>query len=135
MNSLHVKENREKLGLTQEKLGELIGVSKNTVYNYENGGVIPKAKIPILEFVFKKNKINSLTTKDHIINNGDNNVNVQASKNIKVNEPCKDFADMLKTAQDQQTKLMEQLSESQKHLSESQKQVSKLIEIISNKLK
>jgi len=34
----------------------MIGVTKNTIYNYENGGVIPNAKIPILRLVFDNMK-------------------------------------------------------------------------------
>lgn len=48
MNKLEILEIRNKLGLNQEDFGKLIGVSKNTVYNYENGSKIPESKIPIL---------------------------------------------------------------------------------------
>lgn len=49
MNKLDVLDIRNKLGLNQEDFGKLIGVSKNTVYNYENGAKIPVSKIPILQ--------------------------------------------------------------------------------------
>ena len=49
MNKLDVLDIRNKLGLNQEDFGKLIGVSKNTVYNYENGTKIPISKIPILQ--------------------------------------------------------------------------------------
>ncbi|WP_262892121.1 XRE family transcriptional regulator [Aegicerativicinus sediminis] len=48
MNGKEIKRKRESLGLTQEEMGKLIGMSKNTIYNYENGGKIPSTKIPIL---------------------------------------------------------------------------------------
>lgn len=35
--------------LTQQQFADMVGVSKNTISNYEGGGVIPKSKIPILE--------------------------------------------------------------------------------------
>jgi transcriptional regulator with XRE-family HTH domain len=54
MNGSDLKVLRKKFGLSQEELGELVGLSKNTIYNYENSGVIPKSKIPILEKVFKE---------------------------------------------------------------------------------
>ena len=49
MNGLEIKEKRIKLGLTQEELANLIGVSKNTVLNYEKGNTIPESKIKILK--------------------------------------------------------------------------------------
>lgn len=39
---------RKKLNLTQESFGQLIGVSKNTVYNYEDGKKIPESKLRML---------------------------------------------------------------------------------------
>ena len=57
MNKLDIIKVRGKLGLNQEDFGKLIGVSKNTVYNYENGTKIPESKIPILEQFLKNNKI------------------------------------------------------------------------------
>lgn len=48
MNNLDVKKIRETLGLTQEELGQKIGVSRNTIINYEKGGVIPESKRTIL---------------------------------------------------------------------------------------
>lgn len=55
MNELKIKELREKLGLTQEKLAELIGVSRNTIINYEKGGKIPESKRQILNNILLKN--------------------------------------------------------------------------------
>lgn len=55
MNALELKNNRKKMKLSQEELGVKLGLSKNTIYNYENGAVIPKSKIPILVDFFSKN--------------------------------------------------------------------------------
>ena len=44
MTGEEIKNNREKLGYTQEKLAELLGVSRQTIINYENGKVIPENK-------------------------------------------------------------------------------------------
>lgn len=54
MNNLTIKKSRKKLGLTQAELAELIGVSENTIYNYEKGSKIPQSKITILRNVFKE---------------------------------------------------------------------------------
>lgn len=64
MNGIELKENRIKLGLTQEKLGELLGVSKRTVINYEQGEVIPTTKSEILHRVFSGSKELPLTPKE-----------------------------------------------------------------------
>lgn len=57
MNAKEIKEIRKSLNLSQEEFAKLIGVSKNTVYNYENGSKIPESKITIL---------NKIKTKEHI---------------------------------------------------------------------
>ena len=48
MNALEIKENRKRLGLTQDALGKLLGVSKRTIINYENGDVVPVTKSELL---------------------------------------------------------------------------------------
>lgn len=44
--------------LTQQQLGDLIGVSRNTVYNYEKGYVIPDSKLKILEGILRSDNPN-----------------------------------------------------------------------------
>ncbi len=56
MNSLKLKEYRKKLNLSQEELGDRLGLSKNTIYNYENGSTIPKSKLNILNNFFNSNE-------------------------------------------------------------------------------
>lgn len=48
MNDLDIKEIREKLGVSQEKLAEIVGVHLRTIQNWESGTVIPKTKYTIL---------------------------------------------------------------------------------------
>jgi DNA-binding XRE family transcriptional regulator len=64
MNGIELRENRIKHGLTQEKLGELLGVSKRTVINYEQGEVIPNTKSEILHRVFSGSQTVELKEKD-----------------------------------------------------------------------
>ena len=59
MKGLEIKELREKLGITQEKLGLLIGVSRNTIINYEKGGKIPDSKREILSNILTNNAQNN----------------------------------------------------------------------------
>lgn len=50
-----LKANRKLKGWTQLELAQRIGVSKNTVINYEKGKTIPESKNKILESVFYPN--------------------------------------------------------------------------------
>lgn len=57
MNGLDIWKKRKELGLTQKQLAEKLGVSGNTVINWEKGSVIPKSKYPILEKILHNNVI------------------------------------------------------------------------------
>ncbi len=54
MTGIELKNKREALGLSQKELATLIGVGKNTIYNYESGGKIPDSKVPILDSVLNR---------------------------------------------------------------------------------
>ena len=51
MNGLDIKDLRLKLGVTQRKLAEMVGVSENTVQNWEYGKPIPTTKHQILRAI------------------------------------------------------------------------------------
>lgn len=55
MNIELMKNRRKELGLTQQQLADLCGLSKNTIYNYENGKFEPTTEN--LEIISKKLKI------------------------------------------------------------------------------
>lgn len=58
LNGIDIRNRRKELGFTQEELGKKIGVSRNTIKNYENGGVIPESKREILvNFLFEAEPI------------------------------------------------------------------------------
>lgn len=48
MNELDIKKIRERLGVSQEQLAEMVGVHPRTVQNWEAGYTIPKSKHAIL---------------------------------------------------------------------------------------
>lgn len=48
MNDLDIKNIRGKLGVSQEKLAEMVGVSPRTIQNWESGSKIPTSKHAIL---------------------------------------------------------------------------------------
>lgn len=51
MNGLYIKDLRLKLGVTQRKLAEMVGVSEKTVQNWEYGKPIPTTKHQILRAI------------------------------------------------------------------------------------
>jgi len=56
INALEIKLKRKELGLTQDQLAKLVGVSKRTIINYEKGQVIPDTKREIFHNFLKKEK-------------------------------------------------------------------------------
>ena len=44
MTGINLKEKRKQLGLYQSELAEILGVSSNTINNYEAGKKIPSTK-------------------------------------------------------------------------------------------
>ncbi|RUT68639.1 helix-turn-helix domain-containing protein [Flavobacterium cupreum] len=58
MNAQDIVKTRKKQGLTQDELAGILGVSKNTIYNWENGSKIPASKITILTKWAKDSLIN-----------------------------------------------------------------------------
>lgn len=59
-SSEQLKKYRLENNLTQEEVAERLGVHKNTYYNYENGGNIPKSKYASIENLLHNKKINYL---------------------------------------------------------------------------
>lgn len=49
-----IKKFRESRGLNQTQFGEMVGLSRETISNYEIGGVIPKTKASFLKKEFEK---------------------------------------------------------------------------------
>ena len=54
MNAELLKRNRERFGLTQEQLADLLQSSRKTINSYENGASIPKSKMLVLENIFSQ---------------------------------------------------------------------------------
>ena len=48
MSDINIKELRKKVGLSQAKFAEMLGVHSRTVQNWEKGGVVPESKYAIL---------------------------------------------------------------------------------------
>jgi transcriptional regulator with XRE-family HTH domain len=59
MDGLEIKQKREKLGLTQKELADLIGASRETIINYEKGKPIPKSKDEILSKVLDQDEVHN----------------------------------------------------------------------------
>lgn len=77
------------LGLTQKQLAETVGVSVNTIQNWESGGKIPKSKHPILQ---------SLTAKPHIVYGGQHVQNGDAINGDKIVQEVADVKETVEEA-------------------------------------
>lgn len=49
---MNIRDQRKRLGLTQEELAKRLGVSTRTVQNWEQGGVVPATSKDALERLF-----------------------------------------------------------------------------------
>jgi transcriptional regulator with XRE-family HTH domain len=59
MKGLDVAKVRADMGLTQQEFGELIGVDRRTVINYEQGKVIPISKVKLLDLLMSNGAIST----------------------------------------------------------------------------
>ena len=75
MNEINIKNIRKILGVTQKQLAGMVGVSVNTIQNWESGGKIPKSKHPILQ---------SLTARPHVVFGGQHVQNGDAINGDKI---------------------------------------------------
>ncbi|MBQ4532982.1 MAG: helix-turn-helix transcriptional regulator [Alistipes sp.] len=114
MNDLDIKKIREKLGISQEQLAEMVGVHPRTVQNWESGSTIPKSKHAILR---------DLVLKPQRYAGGGEQTNVNGN-NINGNNVTINPADM--------DKLLEILSMKEASLVKAQEHIDKLLEIIGN---
>lgn len=84
MNDLDVKKIRESLGYTQEEFGNLIGVSRNTIMNYEKGGTIPESKRQILSKLISEKHKNVQVVKPEIVIKADDFENNNGNRFIEL---------------------------------------------------
>ncbi|MBR4860129.1 MAG: helix-turn-helix domain-containing protein [Alphaproteobacteria bacterium] len=112
---MDIKKIREKLGISQEQLAEMVGVHPRTVQNWESGSTIPKSKHAILrDLVLKPQRYAGGGEQTNV--NG-NNIN---GNNVTV------------TPGDSIDKILEILSMKEASLVKAQEHIDKLLEIIGN---
>ena len=70
MSEINVKELREKSGMTQAALAKAMGVSVQTIKNWESGKKIPSTAMMKLQDVFRLNVGDGSTIANNV--NGDN---------------------------------------------------------------
>ena len=93
MNSIQIKLERKKLGITQKKLAEMLGVSTQTVNGYENGKEIPETKIPLLIKIFDIEKSNIVNEPTEIyLTKGYDKKILSVKEQIKLREEIIDLA-------------------------------------------
>jgi len=51
---MQIKEKRKEYNLTQDEFGKLVGVSRQTIVNWENGSTIPESKLDFMRTLFDK---------------------------------------------------------------------------------
>ena len=113
MNDIDVKKIREKLGVSQEVLAEMVGVHPRTIQNWESGSKIPNSKHAILRDLILKPQRYAGGEQQNI--NGDN-IN---GNNVTVHKTDTD-------------KLLEILASKEQSLAKAQEHIDKLLEIIGN---
>lgn len=113
MNDIDVKKIREKLGISQEALAEMLGVHPRTIQNWESGSKIPNSKHAILRDLILKPQRYAGGEQQNI--NGDN-IN---GNNVTVHKTDTD-------------KLLEILASKEQSLAKAQEHIDKLLEIIGN---
>lgn len=62
MKELNIFKMRTGLGLTQLEFGELLGVDRRTIINYEQGRKIPSSKIKLLELLMENGVVEKKQT-------------------------------------------------------------------------
>ncbi len=122
INGLTLKENREKFGLTQERLAEIVEVSRKTINNYENNGNIPASKIKLFRKIFEEMG-GKVTQNTGIINNGSAKKINQNSNNTLEN---KDFDKMVEL-------FKKQLDKKDEQLDKKDKLIDKLLDLLGSK--
>lgn len=101
-----VKEIRQKLGLTQKRLAEMLGVSENTVQNWEYGKPIPKTKHQKL-CELAKTRIHQFAGGGEQVNTHGDNIN---GNNVTVNKSdAEKMLDLLASKEDSLRKSQEQI--------------------------
>ena len=114
MNDLDIKKIREKLGISQEQLAEMVGVHPRTVQNWESGSTIPKSKHAILR---------DLVLKPQRYAEGGQQKNQGNDATLK-------SADV--EMQSELSKMIDLLASKELSLQKTQEHIDKLLEIISN---
>lgn len=115
MNDLDIRKIREKLGVSQESLAEMIGVHPRTIQNWESGSTIPKSKHAILRDLVIKSQQYAGGEQSNV--NG-NNIN---GNNVTVNNQP-----------DTIEKLLDILAMKEASLAKAQEHIDKLLGIIGN---
>lgn len=112
MNGKEIKGIRDSLGISQERLAEILGVSSRTIQNWEAGGTIPQTKEAALQALTLNRDVRFFGGQSNV--NGDN----IAGGNIKV-EPPKS-----------QDKWIELLMSKEQSLQKAQDHITELLDII-----
>jgi DNA-binding XRE family transcriptional regulator len=102
MSEVDIFRIRENFKMSQLEFGELIGVDRRTIINYEQGKKIPASKIKLLELLLKNGPI---TKKESVSHKNDNSVNADVDSLHREILDLKDHIKTLKDFLDEKNKL------------------------------
>ena len=105
-NGLNVKAIRSKLGLTQKEFAEKLGVTPNTIQNWEYGGAISKAKHQMLCSLIEQDNSKIKEQTNQINQNG---ANINGEHVTVSNSDVRCFLDAINNAQSISKKSQEQI--------------------------
>ncbi len=77
MDNFDVKKIRERFNITQKELAKKLGVSRNTIINYEKGGKIPASKHAILNNLIKDEEAKMINKDSNFVSEQTTNYNVK----------------------------------------------------------
>ena len=108
MKGIDIKKRRAELGLTQDELAKLLGVNRNTIYNYEKGGEIPASKSTILDKILFNNNVTDI--KEVIVNVNEETALI-INKQLTLLEKVNSFVKNLETIKNPSLIDLQQLNE------------------------
>lgn len=123
---MDVKKMREDMGVTQQELAQLCGVSIRTVQNWEIGKAIPDSMVRLLEAVKSSRDI----VKSGDASGNGTSIALGQGSQVTLNPDTKLFFSTLEKQQDIMSKQLEELVETRKLIQKKDEQIDALLKLI-----
>jgi len=125
---MDVKKLREEMGVSQQELAQMCGVSIRSVQNWEKGNPVPEQTQRLLEYIRQTRSI----IKSGDANNG-TSVAAGEGSQVTLNADAQLFFKTLERQQDIMSRQLEELAETRKLIQKKDEQIDALIKIIGQK--